>query len=257
MQDNAVPENPAPDTFAAALSAVATVEGWMSDAQARRLWDAAQRVSDDGQIVEIGSFRGRSTIVLARGAADTVTVNAIDPHGGGDRGPNEIAADATRGDADHASFTSNLQAAGVGGRVRHIRKTSDSALGDVVGQVDLLYIDGAHRYAPAKDDIQRWGDRVAAGGTLLIHDAFNAVGVTTAQLRLLVFGAQFTYIGRDGSLVEYRRRNLRGAGRATNAARQLGQLGYFARMVLVKCALSVRAYPVARLLGHPSHDWPY
>jgi predicted O-methyltransferase YrrM len=257
VPENAVPENQQPNTFAGALSAVATVEGWMSDAQARRLWQAARRAPETGQIVEIGSFRGRSTIVLARAAGHGVDVTAIDPHGGNDRGPNEIAADAGLGERDHAAFTANLAAAGVTDRVRHVRKASREALGDVDGEIDVLYIDGAHRYAPAKHDIVRWGDRITPGGTLLIHDAFNAIGVTAAQLRVLVFGRTFAYLGRDGSLVEYERRELHGAARATNAARQLAQLGYFARMIAVKCALSARAYRVTRLLGHPSRDWPY
>ena len=65
----------------------------------------------------IGSFRGRSTIVLASAAARTVAVVAIDPHGGGDRGPNEITPDARRGDADHDTFHANLRTAGVDERV--------------------------------------------------------------------------------------------------------------------------------------------
>ena len=257
MPENSTPDGLGLNAFASTLAAVADVEGWMTDAQAKRLWQAARGVPETGQIVEIGSFRGRSTIVLANGADKAVTVTAIDPHGGGDRGPNEISPDAGRGAADHATFTANLAAAGVAERVRHVRKTSSAALGDVDGSIDLLYIDGAHRYTPAKEDIDRWGDRVTTGGALLIHDAFNAIGVTGAQLRLLVFGDRFAYVGRDGSLAEYRRRRVQGAERVRNSARQLWQLGYFARMVMVKCALTARAYPVARLLGHHSRDWPY
>jgi predicted O-methyltransferase YrrM len=252
-----MPDTSGPPPFADTLASIAAVEGWLSDAQAHRLWRVAGRVLPAGQIVEIGSFRGRSTIVLANGAPDGVEVVAIDPHGGGDRGPNEITPERERGEADHAAFVANLAAAGVSPRVRHIRKASRDALGDVTGPIDVLYIDGAHRYRPAKDDIQRWGDRVAPGGTMLIHDAFNAIGVTTAQLHLLVFGADFTYVGRDGSLVEYRRQALHGPARARNAARQLSQLGYFLRMIAVKCTLSVHAYRVTRWLGHPSRDWPY
>ena len=48
-----------------------------------------------GRIVEIGSFRGRSMIVLASAAAPGVELVAIDPHGGSDRGPQEIEADAS------------------------------------------------------------------------------------------------------------------------------------------------------------------
>ena len=60
--------------------------------------------------MEIGSFRGRSTIVLASGAPDGAEVVAIDPHGGGDRGPGEITPDAVRGDEDCAAFRANLPA---------------------------------------------------------------------------------------------------------------------------------------------------
>ena len=63
------------------------VEGWLTEAQAARLDGCARAVPPGGRIVEIGSFRGRSTIVLARAAAAGVEVVAVDPHLGSDRGP--------------------------------------------------------------------------------------------------------------------------------------------------------------------------
>jgi predicted O-methyltransferase YrrM len=243
--------------FSAAIERVDGVDGWLSDDQAHRLWDAAQRVPAGGMIVEIGSFRGRSTIVLAMAGPEDVDLIAIDPHAGGDRGPNEIAPHRARGESDNSVFLGNLRRAGVDQRVRHVRAMSSQALGDVSGPIDLLYIDGAHRYLPARDDIASWGDRVNAGGTLVIHDCFNAIGVTLAVLRLLAFGSQFRYVGRTASMAEYRRESQKGTARAVNAARQLGQLGYFARMIAVKVALTLHAYPLARALGHPSREWPY
>jgi predicted O-methyltransferase YrrM len=242
--------------FAPVLAAVAGVEGWMTDAQARRLWQGARRVGAGGQIVEIGSFRGRSTIVLASAAADGATVVAIDPHGGGDRGPNEITPDAQRGDADHGTFHANLARAGVDERVRHVRRPSGDALGQVTGAIDLLYIDGAHRYRFAKADIERWGDRVAPGGTMLIHDSYSAVGVMLAQLRLLFAGRRFRYVGRSGSLAEYRREELAPRDRLGNALAQATGLPWFVRNCIVKAALVARLRPLARLLGERRH-WPY
>ncbi len=121
----------------------------------------------------------------------------------------------------------------------------------------MLYVDGAHRYAPARDDIARWGARVSPGGFLLIHDAFSSVGVTLAQARLLFFTSGFEYLGRAGSLVRYRRRELSGRTRLANAARQLAQLPWFARNVVVKAAIVLRLRPVARALGHRDGPWPY
>jgi len=242
----------------AVRSETAGVEGWLSDGQARRLWEAARRVGGAGRILEIGSFRGRSTIVMRRAAAYGVEVVAVDPHGGGDRGPREIAPDAARGQADFQAFHANLERAGVDGRVRHVRRTSTEALAEVDGPIDLLYVDGAHRYAPARADIEDWGARVTPNGAMLVHDAYNAVGVTFAQLRLLFLSREWRYVGRTRSLAEYRREALSGVDRVGNALRQATGLPYFARNAAIKLALVARLRPVARLLGQPDADaWPY
>jgi predicted O-methyltransferase YrrM len=244
--------------FEATLAAVAGVEGWLSDDQARHLWQAAASVPSRGRIVEIGSFRGRSTIVLRMGAEEQVELVAIDPHGGGDRGPQEIAPDQARGQEDHRAFRANLQAAGVAASVRHVRRTSQDALHEVAGPIDLLFVDGAHRYAPARADIERWGERVRPGGAMLVHDAYNAVGVMLAQLRLLLLSSKWRYAGRTRSLAEYRRDELSPGERARNAVRQAAGLPYFVRNGLIKVALLARLRPVARLLGQPDADeWPY
>jgi predicted O-methyltransferase YrrM len=232
-------------SFEAALAAADGVEGWLTDAQARRLFE---RAGAGGRIVEVGSFRGRSAIVMARAAGENAELVAIDPHAGGDRGPREIAAEAERGHADFEAFHANLARAGVEDRVRHVRRFSADALGDVDGPLDLLYVDGAHRYGPARDDLARWGARVRPGGHLLVHDAFSAVGVTLALLRLMVPGREFRYLGRTGSLAEYRRDALGLRERLVNAGRQLAELPWFARNLALKAAI------VLRLRRGP---WPY
>jgi len=58
-------------TFDDAWAHARDVEGWLTEAQARRLFAAATRPGAGGdavRVVEIGSFRGRSAIVLAAGA---------------------------------------------------------------------------------------------------------------------------------------------------------------------------------------------
>src|SRR5206468_284754 len=186
------------------LRDIEDVEGWLSDDQARRLWQCAQRVPAGGTIVEIGSYRGRSAIVLARASGGSARVVAIDPHAGNDRGPQQIHGSSEEGEADNRAFRANLDRAGVAAAVRHVRRPSQDALDDVAGQVDLLYVDGAHRFRPARDDVARWGARVKPGGALLVHDSFSSIGVTLALLRLMAGSREFRYAGRSRSLAEYR-----------------------------------------------------
>lgn len=251
------PEGAADDGFQAALARVADVDGWMTEDQARTLWDGAKALESGGTIVEIGSFRGRSAIVLATAARPGVEVVAIDPHAGNDAGPQEIDRPASAGQADHEVFLANLEAAGVRDRIRYVREFSHDALDQVEGDVDLLYIDGAHRYAPARDDIRRWGDRVAADGTLLIHDSFSSVGVTLAILTSLLLSPRFRYLGRAQSMARYRRVEPGTGGRLGNAMRQLAELPWFLRNVLIKVLLLAHLGSLTRLLGHRTRDWPY
>ncbi|MCQ3807029.1 MAG: class I SAM-dependent methyltransferase [Acidimicrobiia bacterium] len=239
------------------MAGIADVEGWLTDEQARRLHERAWELQPGAQIVEIGSFHGRSLIVLANAAPAGVGIVSIDPHGGGDRGPQEIAPDQQLGDADHAAFTANLQQAGVAQRVKHIRKTSAGALGDVGDDIDLLYIDGAHRFGPARRDIVDWGDRVPDGGTMLIHDSFSSIGVTLALLSATFVSGRWRYVGRSGSLAEYRRQPLSKAASVTNLLRQALQVGWFVRNVVIKGALTLKLYPLTRIFGHNTREWPY
>jgi len=240
------------------METVADVDGWMTPGQASTLFDAAARCPDHGLIVEIGSFRGRSTIVLASAAAPGIDIVAIDPHAGNDRGPQEIDGFADEAADDHQVFRDNLEQAGVAGRVRHLRMFSDAALALIDRPIDVLYIDGAHRYAPALADIHQYGGRIADGGTMLIHDSFSSIGVTSAIMRELAFGGRFRYVGRSRSMTIYRADlATSGTGRVANAGRQAAQLPWFARNVGLKVLLSIGLGRVLTRFGRPVPEWPY
>lgn len=246
-----------PSTADEAVDAVAGVAGWLTEGQIRRLWRAARRLGPASRVVEIGSFQGRSTIVLAAAAPPDAEIVAIDPHGGTDRGPEEYVGYEAEGEHDNQVFHENLRSAGVGGRVRHVRRYSSDAHGAVGDPIDLLFIDGAHRFPPARFDLREWGARVAEGGTLLVHDSYSAVGVTLALAFELWFSGRFRYVGRSNSLTEYRCERLSGRERLRNAALQIAELPYFAYNLLLKVMISAGLKRFTGLLGHPSGDWPH
>lgn len=228
---------------------VEAIEGWLRPAQARRLWDLACNVVDGGSIVEIGSFRGKSTVVLARASAPSVRVYAIDPHAGTDRDPGVWTGTADDGRADHAAFVANLEANGVADRVIHVREFSQDAQDHVPGPVDLLYVDGAHGYDPALSDIEEWGERVAPGGSMAIHDVYTSLFVSLAVMRSLWFSSEWTYVGKVRSLAVYERDPVRGLARLTNLARQAGNVPWFVKNLVTRGLDTAGLHRVARL-GH-------
>ncbi|HEX6569917.1 MAG TPA: class I SAM-dependent methyltransferase, partial [Acidimicrobiales bacterium] len=222
-----------------------------------RVVELASQVPAGGRIVEIGSFRGRSVIAIARSAPEGAEIVAIDPHAGNDRGPQEIEGFEDEAAIDSKVFLTNLERAGVRDRVTYVRKFSHDAHDDVAGPIDMLHIDGAHRFGPASDDIAGWGDRVVGGGSMLVHDSFSSVGVTLALVAKLMFSGEWRYVGRSRSLAEYRREPVRGLARVRNVGRQLAQVPWFVRNVAIKALIVANLPQVARLLGHTGENWPY
>ena len=172
---------------------------------------------------------------------------AIDPHGGNDRGPQQWTGTAEEGNEDNEHFWSNLDAAGLASRITHVRARSQAAHGDV-GSVDFLYIDGAHGFAPARDDLVRWGAKVEQGGTMAVHDCFSSVGVTLALLTTTFVSREWRYTGRERSLATFEKTTLSFAGRVGDALRQAASLPWFGVNLVRKLLIVAR---ISRA------DWPY
>jgi predicted O-methyltransferase YrrM len=122
----------------------------------------------EGAIVEIGSYRGRSTLALAfgssRGAA--ATVYAIEPHAhftgvlGGRYGPD-----------DREIFERNVARSGLSPLIRLISETSRSAAKKWNSEIGLLWIDGDHRYEAVKEDFELWSPFVHSRGRIAFDDS--------------------------------------------------------------------------------------
>ena len=225
--------------FEEAWRRASTVDGWLTEAQARVLHDSACAVAP-GLVVEVGSHLGRSTIVLASSGA---AVTAIDP----------FPDDWRYGRPDtEQRLRAHLTEAGVASRVDVRVGTSRSVRDGWTRPVRLVYVDGKHDMWSCLDDL-RWSSHLQTGDLVLVHDAFSSLGVTLAVLRDSLTGGRHTYRGRTGSLarLEVRRPTVR------DRVRVLRELPWFARNLVVKVLLRLHARPAARLLGHHDTADPY
>lgn len=119
------------------------------------------------RMVEIGSYRGKSAVLLASGAADVGgTILCIDPH------INATGMEKTTfSKDDHDRFMASVTRHGVADRVTKWIKTSREARGEYDGTpIDLLWIDGDHSYPGVKYDLSAWKDLVKVGGVIAAHD---------------------------------------------------------------------------------------
>ena len=64
------------------IRSVKAIDGWLTDNEVKFLYMASEKFSKKGNIVEIGSWKGRSTVCLALGSKRSGggKVYAVDPH---------------------------------------------------------------------------------------------------------------------------------------------------------------------------------
>ena len=199
--------------------AAAAVEGWLSDAQGYALFDAAAQARGRGHIVEIGSWKGRSTVWLAAGARLAgQRVVAIDPHADSHEDPAARTFDA---------FVSNVRRAGVEDLVTPMVMSSADAARRLEGGVEVLFIDGDHSDAGASADVDLWLPRLIDGGTVLMHDVVSVAftGPLRAFRRRVCWSGEFRSIRRVGSMGIATRVARRGIG-STLAGGMAGVLLY-------------------------------
>jgi hypothetical protein len=192
-------------------SALRGVGGWLDDDEAWALHEAvrchpASRTALT--VVEIGSWKGRATIVLASGlrARGGGSVYAIDPHA-------DTALHAANGEeSTYDSFLANVRTAEVESYVRSVRARSAEARSRFADRsVDMLFVDGSHEYEDVLRDIDDWTPALQDVATVGFHDIVGYPGVTRAlHERVLRDGSPFLNrrIVERTLLLDFRRRLL-------------------------------------------------
>jgi predicted O-methyltransferase YrrM len=230
--------------FESAWRIAEEIPGWLTEAQAAALWQAARWLAPGARILEIGSHQGRSTVVLGRAAQHAgARVTAIDPF---------VNGRMFGGARTRERFEANIARAGLTGTVDLLVDYSTRARPRWSGPIDLLYIDGKHDYWTVTDDL-RWSAFVVPGGEVLIHDCFSSIGVTSGVLAKVLPSRRLAFADRVGSLARFRLERPRGDDRM----RVVRQLPWFTRNVVIKVLLRLRLHLAVAALGHTGPYDPY
>jgi predicted O-methyltransferase YrrM len=151
-----------------------SVDGWLNPKEARLLYRLASHCVGRGAIVEIGSWKGKSTICLARGslAGGKAKIHAIDPHTGSPEHSREFGVVWT-----FDEFRRNIENAGMTEMVIPHVDYSDAVARKFDEPVELIFIDGLHEYEGVKIDFDAWFPKVVEHGTMAFHDTTCWPGV--------------------------------------------------------------------------------
>jgi predicted O-methyltransferase YrrM len=173
---------------------LARVEGYLFPHEAVFLYWLARSAPGTGAIVEIGSYRGRSTLCLASGASARrrTRIAAVDPHVY----------------ETEAEFRENLRRFGMTGAVEVVVVPSVDAARSWREPVRVLFVDGNHERSSVEADVDAWFPHLEPGGFLVLHDSTELsrfpgpVEVARARLRV---GPEFEATGQLGSITWARR----------------------------------------------------
>ncbi len=118
-----------------------------------------RRLPSNPSILEIGTFKGLSAVVMAKARPD-VEITTIDSHIGIPNSPQLYS--------NPYIIEANLKKYGVSNRVRSI--TSSSQDFSPKNDYDLLFIDGDHSFEGVSFDYTKFEPFVKKGGFIVFHD---------------------------------------------------------------------------------------
>lgn len=191
----------------AAVETALKVDGWLSEGEADLLYGLAHNAQCD--VVEVGSFMGRSTVALGLGAKHGgrgVLVHAVDNFAGIAE-HNRNGGELEKAKPTAALLRANLDGAGVNGQVTIKDMDSRRASDLFDGQCSVLFVDGEHTYEALSKDLDCWLPKLADGGFVVLHDATSSYpGVLRAiDERLIGRPLEYRALERHDSAVVFQK----------------------------------------------------
>ena len=160
--------------FEKAWPYIGAVEGLITRDQAFWLFSEARTLRPGAVIVEIGCYKGRSTVSLAYGCQGTTKrIFSIDTFSGNDTdfgGPGREQFDY--------EWKRNVAENNLEGYVTQVVGDSTVIGDDWTSTIDLLFVDGSHVYVDVLQDFDKFFPHVVSGGVVALHDVGSHDGPT-------------------------------------------------------------------------------
>ena len=160
------------------LNKISEIEGWFRSDEIEMMYDIVKNLSGSAAIVEIGSWCGRSLSLItlaARKFGNYSKIFSIDP----------FLTSKSEDNGKFEIFKKNLEKNDILNEITHIKEKSHVAGMNFSEKIELLFIDGFHKYDYVKKDFELFSSNVIENGVIILHDVGSYFGPTKLVQELL------------------------------------------------------------------------
>jgi hypothetical protein len=160
-----------------------SIPGWMPEGELKVIERLAEAIPENGKMVEVGPFLGRSSWCWAKSARPSVKVYCLDPWDPGEHpyhppaaisGQGEVSTDFGVVDNDSQLFVTleNFQRNTRDcPNIEPIRGASPADFSDWRVPLDLVFLDGIHHNPIFWEDLNFWFGKIKPGGIFCGDDS--------------------------------------------------------------------------------------
>ena len=147
------------------------IEGWLTPIEANGLHEISSMLPKESVVLEIGSWKGKSTWCIAQGLKKG-TINCIDPfNAAGEDGSKEIYEKTKGHNSLLEQFQNNMK--GISEKINiTTHKGYSSDFVNAIPNINFLFIDGDHSIEGCRFDYENFENEVKVGGFLAFHDYY-------------------------------------------------------------------------------------
>ena len=153
----------------------------MDEDEAKRLYSIALMAAENGPVIEIGSYCGKSAYLIGSACKEKDSIlYSIDHHKGSEeQQPNEEYFDPDLFDPKLSRvntfpfFQETISRASLENTIVPIVASSNTAGKMWRTPISMLFIDGGHSFEAARNDYLTWACHIKTNGFLVIHDIFK------------------------------------------------------------------------------------
>ena len=159
-----------------------SIPGWTTREEAAALAQASYGLADDAVVVEVGSFLGKSSVVLAgaRRLRGSGRLHCVDPFDGSGDAPSVSSYQAIVAQSPmtlRQRFDANISRAGLQRWVITHHSIAQTIARTWTAPIDMLFLDGDQSPSGARSAYESFAPYLKPGGILALHNSSDRVYV--------------------------------------------------------------------------------